>query len=1347
MGKVYNNAIEAAKLVKASDEVKLDIIAKYGLLADAVYGGAGFSLIQNNKETFEPLLADNVINWVLTEKNKPIYKKAVQINPKIAQVFQTKANILKIKDIAIAEAGLNPVDVESFDNIISGIQLFGVEDISDAELEELGYIEEDIDIPIDDSDINFDEYINEEEHTIIDDNNIEDDIQIEEQNKGEDTQKEEQNKEDDTEVDGYDERIHGGYRSQIQSLILQSWESLYGYHVDGKEIVDGFIVPGGAILGTGETIKYEGVLKLDKSKIKIEPNTMSNAIYEEFVLACKSSGVPLIKEVSDSLGDVKPYKYNPLLQRQIASGLIDKQAFKGGWSEYSKALSPFILKKTKELAIIKSKTGSDEEIYRELSGYIVSLMVVNYKANLGTQLRICCGDTSKTKQVADSLVERLRAREKTHKSIAQGKLIVGDSVISETGLTATLTIYQNMEGYQSVPQFMGELLCNLQEGMFKPSLKKMIIGVDLENNIVTAPFTKWLLPIIAGSRSGKGVLTLNMLLNVIGTGTPLFYLDGKPDMAALLWKLGDKYNVGNSMVVDGIGYEGVTEVDQKPYRAPYASSIQKMLASPTSEQILESNYGVMIYLKTMLVILLSTRYYKDQMGSKYGEIFVVFDEVFKVMKTQVEILIMNIDTAIAKLDKSEKERKAELASIKMWIQELLQTYIGNDIGVFGAGIKAVALTQFAQDGQYNVSGFGPAKTFCSNFLLKRGVKLFGRQEGGSGTYGVSREKGDEVKFDLYNKYFHFGIGTEQGNTYNNLKTFKPLLVLNENDCKERTGEDKDGAFTSDMLGRVAMYSDVEQFRQKYFTDPDISEAIGFEGALAQVGRLIGADWREMLKQSLTRSYEIADEALRYYGIIGTDNIESVYDYICSFEIKHLWSYNEITLAKAKGKSLSGEEIASNEETDEQNGNSIFGGMPEFDMGDEDEDDMLDFGDDTLDNSTDNQEESIEPMFGGHTESLSQEEQSIIQDIQSRKNSDNMEEYKDEEEELYTTEDIVSNTEDEFNNLESDFNNSEYTEEKYEEEIDDSYEEIVEDSYTPPKTYNVDDYDTKPEEQYDTEEQVFEVVGRTGKKYTAKPTKTTQTLKLTPENSIIAELSDKHPLEKHERRLLKSLKGANYEFSRRWEAILNAVSKRINSNLVTRVIIVQDEMYVNNRLVSTVNIVGGFENIRLEDIVDFKALFKKFRNISELTLDATMVQRFQIEQPNLPYGFFAYGEKLLKVNILLSNGSKEVIDRNSLSDGQEEPEVIQKARFRNQFESVCAANNPRLKEQSMGYQNTVWKATKTFGGNSWEAVNNQLKKQNPSIIKALSIGTLAIPVVAVGSAIAGIGGLFNLFKNK
>lgn len=1297
--KIYNNAIEIAKFVSMPDETKLDILIKYGLIADVVYGGEGYYLIQKNIETFRPLMSPNVIKWVMTEKNKPIYTKAIQLSPKLGQIFVSESNantvIAKVsKDIAVSID-----DVSTYDNIVNGLKLFGIDDADDISEDEL-----ELNRAVDELNIDFDF-----DDTGMYEEESEDDLDIDEgmtftdeDLETEEGKTQEKVVEKQESIDGYIEKIHGGHRRQIETLFLSAWEDLYGKYADGQEIVNGLIVPGGAILGTGETIKYEGVLTLNERKIEVTPNTMSNAIFEEFIGACKDCGISMVQAVAEKENEVKPFKYNPMLQRKIASGDINKTAFQGGWKSYENSLKPFINNITKQLAVKRVETGSDTETYNTLSGYTISLMAINYKDELGTQLRVCCGDTSKTSQVANRLVSRLREREKTHRSLAQGKLIVSRPILSDSGMSSTISIYLNMAGYQAVPQFMGELLCNLNEGMFKPSLDKMIIGVDMQNNIVTAPFTKWLLPIIAGSRSGKGVLTLNMLLNVIGGGTPLFYLDGKPDMAALLWKLQDRYNIPKSMVIDGIGYEGVTDVDRKPYRAPYVDNIKASLQSPNADPILETNQGVMIYLKTMLVILLSLTYYKEHMDNCYGDMFVVFDEMYKVMKAQVETLAMNIDTEIAKLDKTEKERKNELNNIKMWITELLRDYIGKDIGVFAGGIKAVALTQFAQVTQYEVAGFGIAKTFCQNFLLKRGVKLFGRQEGGAGMYGVVRDKNDEINFDLYNKYFHFGIGSETGNTYNNIKTFKPLLVLNENDCMERTGDSKDGAFTRDMMGRVATYTDSEQFREKYFRGAeDIATSIGFEGALEQVGRLIGANWQDMLRNSLERSYEISEKALEYYGVIGVEGINNVYDFICSFETKHLWSYNEITTAKAKGKPLGdGNTGEFSDEEGDLEGESVFKDTASsvFNTGDDADDIILDFGNVPVEAKDSNYD-----VFGGKKVTLSKEEKDILDNMKKRID----------------------------------------TEEKVEDE-EIREEEIREEELEGEDTYTEEEFiDPVPEEEFNSyETPAFEVKG---KKIHVKPDEKTHTIKLTPENSIEVTLDEKSPLEKFEKSAFKTLRGSNYEFDKRWKAILNSVSRRINPDLVTRVMIVQDELYINGRYVSMQNILGGFANIRLEDLVDYKALFKKFKNITELVIDTTMVERFQIEQPNLPSGFFVYSQKLIKVGILLPNGTKEVIDRRNEAVSEKAKSTIDDIKKRNQFESVCAAKNPRFKDKSPGYQSKVWNSTKSFGGKGWDAMTHQLSKQNPSFIKAAGIGLITTGVMAVGGLAYGVGKIFDMFK--
>ena len=71
--KIYNKALETAKFVGASDEVKLDILIKYGLMADVIYGSSGRAIIDNNIETFKPLISENIIKWV--NKCWIIYKR------------------------------------------------------------------------------------------------------------------------------------------------------------------------------------------------------------------------------------------------------------------------------------------------------------------------------------------------------------------------------------------------------------------------------------------------------------------------------------------------------------------------------------------------------------------------------------------------------------------------------------------------------------------------------------------------------------------------------------------------------------------------------------------------------------------------------------------------------------------------------------------------------------------------------------------------------------------------------------------------------------------------------------------------------------------------------------------------------------------------------------------------------------------------------------------------------------------------------------------------------------------------------------------------------------------------
>lgn len=77
-------------------------------------------------------------------------------------------------------------------------------------------------------------------------------------------------------------------------------------------------------------------------------------------------------------------------------------------------------------------------------------------------------------------------------------------------------------------------------GSNKFDLNNMIIGMDVNGNIVRAGaggdlnFENTTHYILAGTRAGKGVMTLNLLANTLSSNTALMYVDNKPDMLSML---------------------------------------------------------------------------------------------------------------------------------------------------------------------------------------------------------------------------------------------------------------------------------------------------------------------------------------------------------------------------------------------------------------------------------------------------------------------------------------------------------------------------------------------------------------------------------------------------------------------------------------------------------------------------------------------------------------------------------------------------------------------------------------------------------------------------------------------
>lgn len=113
----------------------------------------------------------------------------------------------------------------------------------------------------------------------------------------------------------------------------------------------------------------------------------------------------------------------------------------------------------------------------------------------------------------------------------------------------------NHNSSQASPLFAYKAFLSLQNQGVEPNWNNMILGMFEDGTILkngkhgVSLESRLTHHIDAGSRAGKGVMTLNILASGIYSKKALFYLDRKPDMASLLKNISP-----NMFVVNGGGY-------------------------------------------------------------------------------------------------------------------------------------------------------------------------------------------------------------------------------------------------------------------------------------------------------------------------------------------------------------------------------------------------------------------------------------------------------------------------------------------------------------------------------------------------------------------------------------------------------------------------------------------------------------------------------------------------------------------------------------------------------------------------------------------------------------------------
>lgn len=269
---------------------------------------------------------------------------------------------------------------------------------------------------------------------------------------------------------------------------------------------------------------------------------------------------------------------------------------------------------------------------------------------------------------------------------------------------------------------------------------------------------------------------------------------------------------------------------------------------------------------------------------------------------------------------------------------------------------------------------------------------------------------------------------------------------------------------------------------------------------------------------------------------------------------------------------------------------------------------------------------------------------------------------------------------------------------------------------------------------------FRELGPNGRKIKVQPDKTSEYYKCTPDNTIFISLDENSVLERKSSELFKMLYyGAEYEFKKRWSIILKGISKQMNSDLVTRIKIFQYEMYVNNKVISASNLIGGFEDVRIEDIINFKSLAKQFPNIREMTIDDTILERAAIEFDQPLIDMFAQFKYLSRLVVIKNGTSKMFTRQDAIMANYEMQKTQQEMKLRNKFDVVCAAKNKNFSQARPGYQTKVWKAAKKFSSDAFDVIADDILNYRKHYIRDTILSVFGIGAILVGGTFQ-IGGM-------
>lgn len=475
-----------------------------------------------------------------------------------------------------------------------------------------------------------------------------------------------------------------------------------------------------------------------------------------------------------------------------------------------------------------------------------------------------------------------------------GKVIYSHKTQNQIQTTVFLF---NEAAYDNEIYFAYKAYNNYIKAGSKPDLANIILGKNTKGEYITADFQSAdtiFTSLLAGSGSGKGVLTLSILAGLVANGVPFAYFDYKPDMSATLWDLErDLISQGqNCRILSVEAQKAQSSRQQRPVRPRefgLGNPDYRIEGVSPSNHLSKNDLSLIPYLKgiQMFTALASLR--AEGIESMADRAVMILDEA-----QAVTAAYNNLASKLEELKKKgEAKGKTPAAPgynhySKMYdvlIDDMFQqlNVLITTNGRIG-NVGALMIGQNIDPEKWYFQG-GWAKGAFGSALKNTTKKIVGRGAGSSKTYGLEKVKNSSPtleKVKTQRGYFAMhstGVCPEEESA---LDIFKSYLVLNTNDFDRAAWARKDidsMPVTGGLLNNIGNATLREEIINNEFLQEDgsVREEIGFIGLMK---KLVGNDMT-LLSANLSKGYNVIEEVARKAGIIAQFGDLDTYLFSCA----------------------------------------------------------------------------------------------------------------------------------------------------------------------------------------------------------------------------------------------------------------------------------------------------------------------------------------------------------------------------------------------------------------------------------------------------------------------------------